>query len=144
MSDNYLQNVIQLMLFIHHSLNLREFKFAQTLIFAIEEINNSTQLLPGIYLGYKIYDSCRSIAQTILSGMALMNGYEDTLSDISCSKPPTTHAIVGESTSSPTIGLASVVGPFNLPVVRTHFAACLCNQTMMNHWKMYQKYILEN
>ncbi|XP_016104788.1 extracellular calcium-sensing receptor-like [Sinocyclocheilus grahami] len=107
------------------SLNLREFKFAQTLIFAIEEINNSTQLLPGISLGYKIYDSCRSIAQTILSGMALMNGYEDTLSDTSCPRPPATHAIVGESTSSPTIGLASVVGPFKLPVI-SHFATCAC------------------
>ncbi|KAL1256573.1 hypothetical protein QQF64_012118 [Cirrhinus molitorella] len=107
------------------SLNLREFKFAQTLIFAIEEINNNTQLLPGISLGYKIYDSCRSIAQTILSGMALMNGYEDTLSETSCSTPPFAHAIVGESTSSPTIGLASVVGPFSLPVI-SHFATCAC------------------
>ncbi|KTG37809.1 hypothetical protein cypCar_00037429 [Cyprinus carpio] len=107
------------------SLSLREFKFAQTLIFAIEEINNSTQLLPGIYLGYKIYDSCRSIAQTIISGIALMNGYEATLSDMSCSRPPAVHAIVGESTSSPTVGLASVVGPFSLPVI-SHFATCAC------------------
>ncbi|XP_050991067.1 extracellular calcium-sensing receptor [Labeo rohita] len=107
------------------SLSLREFKFAQTLIFAIEEINNSTQLLPGIYLGYKIYDSCRSIAQTVLSGIALMNGYEASLSETSCSRPPAVHAIVGESTSSPTIGLASVVGPFSLPVI-SHFATCAC------------------
>ncbi|XP_048027281.1 extracellular calcium-sensing receptor-like [Megalobrama amblycephala] len=107
------------------SLNLREFKFAQTLIFAIEEINNSTQLLPGVSLGYKIYDSCGSIAQAIFSGMALMNGYEETLSDTSCSRPPAVHAIVGESNSSPTVGLASVVGPFNLPVI-SHFATCAC------------------
>ncbi|XP_051725957.1 extracellular calcium-sensing receptor-like [Ctenopharyngodon idella] len=107
------------------SLNLREFKFLQTLIFAIEEINNSTQLLPGVSLGYKIYDSCGSIAQAIFSGMALMNGYEETLSDTSCSRPPAVHAIIGESNSSPTVGLASVVGPFNLPVI-SHFATCAC------------------
>jgi len=102
-----------------HSLNLREFKFLQTLIFAIEEINNSTQLLPGVSLGYKIHDSCGSIPKAIFSGMALMNGYEETLSDTSCFRPPAVHAIVGESNSSPTIALASVVGPFSLPVVRT-------------------------
>uniref|UniRef100_A0A8C1UQZ5 G-protein coupled receptors family 3 profile domain-containing protein n=1 Tax=Cyprinus carpio TaxID=7962 RepID=A0A8C1UQZ5_CYPCA len=107
------------------SFNLREFKFAQTLIFAIEEINNNTQLLPGVFLGYKIYDSCSSIALTILSGMALMNGYEETLRDTSCSRPPAVHAIVGESNSSPTIGLASLVGPFSLPVI-SHFATCAC------------------
>ncbi|XP_067275946.1 extracellular calcium-sensing receptor-like [Pseudorasbora parva] len=107
------------------SLNLREFKFLQTLIFAIEEINNSTQLLPGVSLGYKIYDSCGSIGQAIFSGMALMNGYEETLSDTSCSRPPAVHAIIGESNSSPTIGLASVVGPFSLPII-SHFATCAC------------------
>ncbi|XP_043119915.1 extracellular calcium-sensing receptor-like [Puntigrus tetrazona] len=107
------------------SFSFREFKFAQTLIFAIEEINNSTQLLPGVSLGYKIYDSCGSIAQAIFSGMALMNGYEETLSDTSCSRPPAVHAIVGESNSSPTIALASVAGPFSLPVI-SHFATCAC------------------
>ncbi|KAI7790185.1 putative olfactory receptor C family [Triplophysa rosa] len=107
------------------SLNLREFKFAQTLIFAIEEINNSTQLLPGVTLGYKIYDACGSVSQTVLSSMALMNGYEETLHDESCTKPPFVHAIVGESSSSPTIGMASLVGPFSIPVI-SHFATCAC------------------
>ncbi|KAA0714822.1 Extracellular calcium-sensing receptor [Triplophysa tibetana] len=57
--------------------------------------------------------------------MALMNGYEETLHDESCSKPPFVHAIVGESSSSPTIGMASLVGPFSIPVV-SHFATCAC------------------
>ncbi|XP_042611597.1 extracellular calcium-sensing receptor-like [Cyprinus carpio] len=107
------------------SFNLRGFKFAQTLIFAIEEINNSTRLLPGVSLGFSIYDSCSSIAQTILSSMSLMNGYKQTLSDTSCSSPPAVYAIVGESNSSPTIALASVVGPFSIPVI-SHFATCAC------------------
>ncbi|RXN33008.1 extracellular calcium-sensing receptor-like protein [Labeo rohita] len=105
--------------------SLRGFKYAQTLIFAIEEINNSTQLLPGVSLGYKIYDSCSSVPQTVLSGMSLMNGYEETLTDTSCSRPPAVHAIVGESNSSPTIALASLVGPFSIPVI-SHFATCAC------------------
>lgn len=99
---------------------MREFKFAQTFIFAIEEINNSTQLLPGVSLGYKIYDACNAISPTLVSGMALINGYEHTLSDTTCSRPPAVQAIVGESSSTPTTALASVVGPFNIPVVRNH------------------------
>ncbi|XP_055030605.2 extracellular calcium-sensing receptor [Misgurnus anguillicaudatus] len=107
------------------SLNLREFKFAQTLIFAIKEINNSTQLLPGVTLGYKIYDACGSINQAILSSMALINGFKETLHDESCSRPPFVQAIVGESSSTPTIAIASILGPFSLPVI-SHFATCAC------------------
>lgn len=129
----------QLMLYFH-SFNLRGFKFAQTLIFAIEEINNSTRLLPGVSLGFSIYDSCSSIAQTILSSMSLMNGYKQTLSDTSCSSPPAVYAIVGESNSSPTIALASVVGPFSIPVVRTLnylLLVIMLNQCMMKHRNMH-------
>ncbi|XP_052438251.1 extracellular calcium-sensing receptor-like [Carassius gibelio] len=57
--------------------------------------------------------------------MSLMNGYKLTLSDTSCSRPPAVYAIVGESNSSPTIALASVVGPFSIPVI-SHFATCAC------------------
>ncbi|XP_026142658.1 vomeronasal type-2 receptor 1-like [Carassius auratus] len=40
-------------------------------------------------------------------------------------RPPAVYAIVGESNSSPTIALASVVGPFSIPVI-SHFATCAC------------------
>ncbi|XP_064158995.1 extracellular calcium-sensing receptor-like [Anguilla rostrata] len=107
------------------SLNYREFQFAQTMIFAIKEINNRTDLLPGLSLGYKIYDACGSIPLAIRSAMALMNGYEETLTDTSCSTPAAVQAIIGESGSSPTIALSSAVGLFHIPLI-SHFATCAC------------------
>ncbi|XP_065136275.2 extracellular calcium-sensing receptor-like [Paramisgurnus dabryanus] len=107
------------------SFNLREFQVAQTLIFAIEEINNSTQLLPGVTLGYKIYDACGTINQAILSSMALINGFKGTSHNQSCSRPPFVQAIVGESNSSPSIAIASLLSPFSFPVI-SHFASCAC------------------
>uniref|UniRef100_A0A673WZD2 Extracellular calcium-sensing receptor-like n=1 Tax=Salmo trutta TaxID=8032 RepID=A0A673WZD2_SALTR len=76
------------------SFNPREFQFAQTLIFALEEINNSSDLLPGLSLGYQVYDSCGSAPLTIHSALALMNspGPEDSLGDpSSCSRSPISH-----------------------------------------------------
>uniref|UniRef100_A0AAY4DRU8 G-protein coupled receptors family 3 profile domain-containing protein n=1 Tax=Denticeps clupeoides TaxID=299321 RepID=A0AAY4DRU8_9TELE len=52
--------------------------YAQSILYAIEEINNSTALLPGLSLGFKIYDSCGSAAEAINGAMALCNDYEDT------------------------------------------------------------------
>ncbi|XP_058846301.1 extracellular calcium-sensing receptor-like [Acipenser ruthenus] len=107
-------------------LNMEEYQSAVTMIFAIEEINNSTNILPGVSLGYKIYDACGSITLAIRAAMALMNGEEEgTLSDKSCTKSSTALAIVGQSGSSPTIGIATSVGPFKIPVI-SHFATCAC------------------
>uniref|UniRef100_A0AAQ6IIX7 G-protein coupled receptors family 3 profile domain-containing protein n=1 Tax=Anabas testudineus TaxID=64144 RepID=A0AAQ6IIX7_ANATE len=49
---------------------------AQAMLFAIEEINNSTDLLPGISLGYKMYDTCGSAARSVKVALALTNGNE--------------------------------------------------------------------
>uniref|UniRef100_A0AAX7W7R8 G-protein coupled receptors family 3 profile domain-containing protein n=1 Tax=Astatotilapia calliptera TaxID=8154 RepID=A0AAX7W7R8_ASTCA len=51
-------------------------QFAQAMLFAIEEVNNSTDLLPGISLGYKIYDNCGSVARSAGVTLALANGNE--------------------------------------------------------------------
>ncbi|KAM9441649.1 uncharacterized protein ACWYII_014030 [Salvelinus alpinus] len=110
------------------SFNPREFQFAQTLIFALEEINNSSDLLPGLSLGYQVYDSCSSATLGIHSALALMNspGPEDSLGDPSaCSRSPAVLGIVGESSSTSTIGISSLVGPFSIPVI-SHFATCAC------------------
>ncbi|XP_048837907.1 extracellular calcium-sensing receptor-like [Brienomyrus brachyistius] len=105
--------------------NFREFRLARTMIFTIEEINNRTDILPGLTLGYKIYDTCASVTFSVRSAMALMNGYEESLSDTSCSTPAAVQAIIGESGSTDTIAIASSVGPFQIPVI-SHFATCAC------------------
>ncbi|MEQ2210597.1 hypothetical protein XENOCAPTIV_016176 [Xenoophorus captivus] len=43
-------------------------------MFAIEEINNSTELLPGVKLGYEIYDSCASVPVAMHVAFQLSNG----------------------------------------------------------------------
>ncbi|XP_061073566.1 extracellular calcium-sensing receptor-like [Conger conger] len=105
--------------------NFREFRLAQTMIFTTEEINNRTDLLPGVTLGYKIYDSCLSPIFSLRAAMALMNGYEETLSDTSCSTPAVVQAIVGTSSSTNAIAIAAAVGLFQIPVI-SHFSTCAC------------------
>uniref|UniRef100_A0A8C4RSU6 Olfactory receptor C family, j1 n=1 Tax=Erpetoichthys calabaricus TaxID=27687 RepID=A0A8C4RSU6_ERPCA len=94
------------------------------MIFAIEEINNS-MLLPGASLGYKIYDDCSSVPLAIKAAMDLVNGPEGTLSDISCIKPSTVHAIIGMPESSPTVAVAELLGPLHIPVV-SYYSTCAC------------------
>uniref|UniRef100_A0A671U6I4 G-protein coupled receptors family 3 profile domain-containing protein n=1 Tax=Sparus aurata TaxID=8175 RepID=A0A671U6I4_SPAAU len=107
------------------SLNFRGFQFAQAMLFALEEINNSTELLPGISLGYKIYDACGSIARGVRVALALANGNEDVSapSEAPCARPAQVQAIMGESSSSPSMAIATVIGPFHMPLV-SHFATC--------------------
>ncbi|XP_036441535.1 extracellular calcium-sensing receptor-like [Colossoma macropomum] len=105
------------------SLDFREFRFVQTMIFGIEEINNSS-LLPNISIGYKIFDSCSSTLASMRSVMALINGQELTAQE-TCSGHSAVQAIIGESESSSTIVMLRATGPFRIPVI-SHFATCAC------------------
>ncbi|XP_041656745.1 extracellular calcium-sensing receptor-like [Cheilinus undulatus] len=100
-----------------------ELQYAYTMMFAIEEINNSSELLPGVTLGYRIFDSCPSIPLSIRASLNLMNRYESR--EDSCSKLSNVHAVIGETTSTSTIGIARTMGPFHIPVI-SHSATCAC------------------
>ncbi|XP_034085271.1 extracellular calcium-sensing receptor-like [Gymnodraco acuticeps] len=93
------------------------------MIFAIGEINNSSELLPGVTLGYRIFDSCPSIPLSIRASLNLMNRYDN--GEGSCSKLSNVHAVIGETTSTSTIGIARTMGPFHIPVI-SHSATCAC------------------
>ncbi|KTG01397.1 hypothetical protein cypCar_00047971, partial [Cyprinus carpio] len=112
------------------SLSLREFQNAQTMVFAIEEINNRADILPGISLGYKVYDSCGSIEMALRASLSLVNG--DNASQLSCQRPNTIQAIIAETSSTPTIAISSTVGPLHLPVI-SHFATCACLSDRKKH-----------
>ncbi len=78
------------------SVNLRDFRLAQVMIFAIEEINRSESLLPDVSIGYKIYDTCSSRMSSMSATMGLMNGLEFVAWDTCSGKSPI-HAIIGET-----------------------------------------------
>ncbi|XP_076853602.1 extracellular calcium-sensing receptor-like [Brachyhypopomus gauderio] len=107
------------------SLNFRAFQYSQSLIFAIEEINNSSSLLPGVSLGYKIYDTCGTTALGVRMAMALMNGNENSALEEPCAKPAQVQAIIGESYSSVSMAVTTTIGPFSIPLI-SHYATCEC------------------
>ncbi|CAL8362688.1 unnamed protein product [Merluccius merluccius] len=105
-------------------INLREFKFAQTMIFAIDELNQSPDLLPNCTLGYKIYNAC-GMSNIMRSAIDLANGHRAKIYEGNCTKSETTHAVIGHSASTPTMGFARIIGRFQIPVI-SHFATCAC------------------
>ncbi|XP_053478280.1 extracellular calcium-sensing receptor-like [Ictalurus furcatus] len=106
-------------------MEFRAFQYSQTLIYAIEEINNSSSLLPGVSLGYKIFDTCGSATQGVKVAMTLVNGNENSVSDQICTKPAHVQAIIGETFSSVSMAIAKSIGPFSIPLISYH-STCEC------------------
>ncbi|XP_050991074.1 extracellular calcium-sensing receptor-like [Labeo rohita] len=104
--------------------NLIDFRMAQTMIFAIEEINTNESLLPNVSIGYRIYDTCGSRLSSMSATMALMNGQEFAAGD-TCNGQSPIHAIIGETESSATVILSRTTGPFKIPVISPS-ATCDC------------------
>uniref|UniRef100_A0A3Q2PHF8 G-protein coupled receptors family 3 profile domain-containing protein n=1 Tax=Fundulus heteroclitus TaxID=8078 RepID=A0A3Q2PHF8_FUNHE len=88
------------------------------MIFAIEEINNNTELLPGVKLGYQIHDSCASVPVTVHVAFQLSNGHDPVFyTDNDCSQSGAVMAVIGESGSTPSISMSRIIGSFNIPQV---------------------------
>ncbi|XP_028681587.2 extracellular calcium-sensing receptor [Erpetoichthys calabaricus] len=105
------------------SFDFRAFRWVQTMIFAIEEINKNPTLLPGVTLGYKIIDTCDNIHNGLQGALKLVNGKDETSSLNHCNASNAVPAIIGLASSSPTRAIAHTIGPFGIPVV-SYFATC--------------------
>uniref|UniRef100_A0A4W4DP68 G-protein coupled receptors family 3 profile domain-containing protein n=1 Tax=Electrophorus electricus TaxID=8005 RepID=A0A4W4DP68_ELEEL len=96
--------------------------------FTIQEINNRTDLLLGITLGYQIHDSCSDVQMAIKIAFQFENGFDPVFNETSsCTKSAAAAvpAIVGDSASTPSIGMARTLGLFGIPQV-SHYATCAC------------------
>ena len=99
-------------------MDTRELRFSRAMVFAIEEINNSTELLPGIKLGYQIHDSCTTVPVAMHVTFQLSNGLDPVFNTgDNCSQAGKVMAIVGESESTISISMSRAISPFNIPQV---------------------------
>ncbi|XP_014826123.1 PREDICTED: extracellular calcium-sensing receptor-like [Poecilia mexicana] len=104
----------------------RGVRLTRAMIFAIEEINNSTELLPGVKLGYQIHDSCASVPVAMHAAIQLLNGNDSVFkSGNNCSHSGVVMAVVGEFGSTSSMSISRVLGPFNIPLV-SPYSTCAC------------------
>lgn len=127
--------------------DLRAFRWVQTMVFAIEEINRNPRLLPGVKVGYRILDSCDHVHTSLQSAFSLVN--ESSLPQtegsaarsIFCLSKAPVPAIIGLASSTPTRAVAQTFGPFEIPMVSLNLMMMMRvnkrNQTLP--CKMYHK-----
>uniref|UniRef100_A0A3Q3M906 Extracellular calcium-sensing receptor-like n=2 Tax=Mastacembelus armatus TaxID=205130 RepID=A0A3Q3M906_9TELE len=111
---------------ICHGFDVLGFRQAQTMAFAIDEINRNSNLLPTVTLGYRLYDNCVQLGIGFRAALSLVSGKEEQIIlQESCAGTPPVLGIVGDSSSTRAIAISTVLGLYRVPMV-SYFATCSC------------------
>ncbi|KAM3615370.1 uncharacterized protein V6R79_001109 [Siganus canaliculatus] len=95
------------------------FRQAMTMVYAIDEINKNSSLLPNVTLGYNIYDNCGALIVGFSGALSMASGREEQfLHHSDCLGTPPVIAIVGDSFSTSSIAISNVLGLYKMPIVR--------------------------
>ncbi|XP_045929862.1 extracellular calcium-sensing receptor-like [Micropterus dolomieu] len=102
------------------------FRQTMTMAFAIDEINNNSNLLPNVTLGYSLYDNCGALVIGFSGALSLASGREEQfLLQENCLGIPPVLGIVGDSYSTFSIATSNVLGLYKMPIV-SYFSTCSC------------------
>ncbi|XP_053176787.1 extracellular calcium-sensing receptor-like [Scomber japonicus] len=102
------------------------FRQAQTMAFAIDEINRNSGLLSNMTLGYSFYDNCGALIIGFSAALSLASGQEEQFQlQENCSGTPPVLGIVGDSYSTFSIATSNVLGLYKMPIV-SYFSTCSC------------------
>lgn len=91
--------------------NDRELKFARTVMFTVEEINRDAKLLPGVSLGYRLYNGCGT-ENLIRAAVEAVTGVHSK----GCSGQ--IQALLGHSSSGVSMKINVILSPLSIPQVK--------------------------
>ncbi|KAL7400947.1 hypothetical protein ABVT39_020518 [Epinephelus coioides] len=119
----------------------RALRWMQTMTFAIKEINQRSDLLPQLKLGFHICDSSSDIPVSLRASLLLVNGQPEigtrvnrdkglrrnSTSNLGCAATQNTVSpvIIGDATSGMSMAVLRSLGSFHIPLV-SYFASCSC------------------
>ncbi|XP_051512047.1 extracellular calcium-sensing receptor [Myxocyprinus asiaticus] len=105
----------------------RSVRWAQAVVFAVEEINRNPSLLPGVRLGYHILDSCSHYPHSLRAAMSMISGRNST-----CDTTKPAKLIIGDSSSTQCIILSRTLGPMQIVMI-SYLASCSCLSDRQNY-----------
>ena len=140
------------------SFSARAMRWMQTMTFAIREINQRSDLLPELRLGFHIRDSCDDVPVSLKASLLLVNGQpgppatgngslalvgeisgkgdlislgsrSPVLGCADVTRSPSP-VIIGDASSGVSMALLRSLGPFQIPLVRLYK---LCSFTHICH-----------
>ncbi|KAJ7995396.1 hypothetical protein DPEC_G00244130 [Dallia pectoralis] len=94
--------------------SLRTYRWMQTMLFTIDEINRNDRLLPNVTLGYKIYDSCSAPNHALRASVELMRAGDEE-NERSCGG--LVSVVIGDGSSALSEAVARFLGVFHIPQV---------------------------
>uniref|UniRef100_A0A3Q2ZJI6 Taste receptor, type 1, member 1 n=1 Tax=Hippocampus comes TaxID=109280 RepID=A0A3Q2ZJI6_HIPCM len=100
--------------------NKHGFHMMQAMRFAVEEINNKTgahHLLPGVSLGYRLYDICSVPASVLATLDILAEQYRGSAANTEPALANMTVAVIGPDSSSKTFTPAALLGAYLVPQI---------------------------
>ncbi|XP_033952761.1 extracellular calcium-sensing receptor-like [Pseudochaenichthys georgianus] len=114
-------------------LDLMSLKNTYAMVFALEEINRNSTLLPGVKLGYRLLDSCFNSLWALQSALSLIGGdahsCNSTASSSAAYDQPGEKAggqsvplLIGAASSTTTLILSRILGPLSI----SYLASCPC------------------
>ncbi|KAM9801343.1 vomeronasal type-2 receptor 1 [Neosynchiropus ocellatus] len=108
--------------------NYRTFRWTQTMLFAINEINAREDLLPNTDLGYVIYDSCFTISKAVEGTLTYLTGQDEAVPNYRCGNGAPLAALVGAGGSDLSIATARILGLYYFPQV-SYSSSCSALQS---------------
>ncbi|XP_055502265.1 vomeronasal type-2 receptor 1 [Leucoraja erinacea] len=97
--------------------NFRAFRWARAMMHAINEVNQNSSILPGIHLGYTIYDSCFTIAKAVEGTLTYLTGQDEAVPNYRCGSGAPLAALIGAGGSALSIATARILGLYYFPQV---------------------------
>ena len=111
-----------LFFFCPWSLSLNEFGLGLALVmkYAVDEINANRTLLPGVKLGYEIYDTCRQSSVIVKPTISFLTAKSNKALSVECNYTnyeTSISAVIGPYTSEMVSVIGKLLGFFQMPQV---------------------------
>ncbi|XP_062840500.1 extracellular calcium-sensing receptor [Anolis carolinensis] len=87
------------------------------MVFAIEEINSASSLLPNITLGFRIFDSCQSVSRALWGTMQFLSGHQNAIPNFHCQHVPPQAGLIAEAGMTESRAIASVLNLYRYPQI---------------------------